>query len=134
MNSEGALMLMGPAVGTPKAECGCGRLCFGSDSQWIDDGELQGLLAKAAASPKTCTALGGDGVLVYQILGRTYVDGCECDYANRVAEILWDHREEVCHYIASRAESELAKAQSSSASAVSASTLSALTKLTEVTE
>jgi len=64
-------------------------------------GELEELRSLADADKKVIE-LPDDAVSQRYVMGRDYVEGCPCNYAESVARLLWENREKVVKYLAAR--------------------------------
>lgn len=103
---------MGCGGGTPVTQCGCGRTCFAADSPHYDEGELDHLQEQRSLKPRRYEEFAGaESVHFVEILGRAYVWGCPCNYAETAQRLLWRYRDEILQYLGARAKREAAEAQ-----------------------
>lgn len=95
-------MLSG-GIGSPTLECSCGRTVF-SDSDCYDPGELERLIKLKAAKPTHYVYLEGDDAVVgHNVLGKFYVEGCECEgLLDQLEALIWSHRREIAKYLRER--------------------------------
>lgn len=107
---ESAFMSCGG--GTLVEECGCGRTCFvDGESNDYEPGELEELKQKQGAKPDKFVLFEDEYVHFVEILGRTYVWGCPCNYAETAERLLWRYRGEILEYFSARTQKELEVAQ-----------------------
>lgn len=98
-------------IGSYVATCQCGITYFASLQRGsFDSGELEQLLAKAAAEPEKYIDTGDDGVS-FTNLGAEYVHGCACGAEKRHEDWVWEHRRAIAQYIKARTAKELKAAQ-----------------------
>lgn len=93
------------------AECGCGITHFARENTHYDwnVGEHANLLELEKAEPDKYIESADDSVDYLNVLGRTWVFGCPCDYGPRVEGLLWNHRENVAEFLLNESNTELVK-------------------------
>ncbi len=96
--------------GTPVATCSCGTIHY-SDSLAYDEGEKEALEKRAALEPTRYYHQPYDGVGVYEIMGRVFVDGCPCDYTFKLEKLLLSDRTSIAKYLRELAKLELQDAE-----------------------
>jgi hypothetical protein len=86
--------------GTIVAQCACGRTTFAADTTMdYDDGELEGLLAKATAEPdKYMGDFNNDSVSVIDMPGGLIIWGCPCHKAKQYEDFLVSYRRETMEF------------------------------------
>jgi len=95
--------------GTPSAQCSCGRFHFDSTGEYMEPGELEGLERRAQEAPgQYFSEPGSVRVCVH---GATFVDGCQCGWLERAAEMLIKNRLIIAKFYRRRAEAFLRESE-----------------------
>ena len=92
----------------------CGREHFACGSKVIDyeDGELEGLQAKADREPDKYVAHhDADSISWGDLDGKRVVWGCVCHRARRFEDFIWSHRDLIIAYLKARMKEDLSHAQ-----------------------
>lgn len=98
--------------GTPVADCGfCGKTFFAGDGDFMDEGELEKLEAKAAAAPDKYEAVDAGSVSYGHIFGRQVVWHCRCEKVKSNALTIWARRHTLLEFF-SNARAKMANATS----------------------
>ena len=97
-------------IGGIQIECICGRTHFADNElagDW-EDGELEGLRENAKAKPdKYVQHDDCDAVSSIHLRGNAMVIGCQCGWLYRYERALWEDRERILKYFATRQRAEV---------------------------
>lgn len=98
-------------TGSPVADCElCGRTNFDFSGEFMEEGELETLLAKQEKQPEKYH--GQNNTISWgHINGRQFVWDCPCNLLYRWEQFVWTHRFSIAIYLKKRAEQELKTAQ-----------------------
>lgn len=80
-------------AGTPVADCTfCGKTFFAGGGDYMEEGELEELEAKAMAAPDKYEAVDSSSVSYGHIFGRQVVWHCRCEKVRANALTIWARR------------------------------------------
>lgn len=97
--------------GTPAATCElCGREHFDANGEFMEEGELDDLLAKQKSKPEKYISHNG-GIGFGHIDGKQVVWDCPCNRASRFEKFIWGHRQIIASYLKARAQKATEHAQ-----------------------
>lgn len=103
--------------GTPVNDCDlCGRVHFNSTGEYMDEGELEDLIAKQKKEPEKY--YGQNGQIYHgEIDGKAVVYGCPCNGLYLYERLIWNERHMISRYIVAQTASNerMAKLDSKSA-------------------
>lgn len=97
-------------MGSICIDCHCGRTHFADSERAGDweDGELEGLRERAAKEPdKYIAHVNYDAVMSLYIRGIVVVVECPCGWLYRYERMLWEDRERILKYFATRQRAEV---------------------------
>lgn len=98
--------------GTPVQRCDfCGRTNFDYNGEFMEEGELEGLLRKRSQEPDHYFGQDG-GISFGELNGRTLVWGCPCNKTRPYEDFIWSHRLQITEYLKARIADRLRRAQS----------------------
>lgn len=101
-------------IATISATCDCGVTIFCSYANEgnFEEGELDGLRARAIKQPKKYLEMNCSSVRVYHFGDRQFVEGCPCGALRCYEEFFWDWRHSIIEYLTHniRKQHEVAKA------------------------
>ena len=98
--------------GTPVAVCEfCDKTWFDALGEFMDEDELDRLVAKQKKAPEKYKSLYGT-VSIGHLWGRQYVIGCRCEQIARFEGEIWRHRNFLARYLSGRREAILKSMES----------------------
>lgn len=97
----------GQCGGSCASDCKHGITFFDANGEFMEEGELEELTAKAAADPEHYVALDG-GTHMTEMLGNVWHWDCKkCRAeAHRYLEFIWDNRHDIARFINARLATE----------------------------
>ena len=97
--------------GTTTADCClCGRVHFNETGEFMEDGELAGLLKKQKRNPSKYIAHDNQ-VFIGHVDGKQIVADCPCNGLFLYEEMFWRNRHLISEYIVSRTDEGFKKAK-----------------------
>ncbi len=102
----------GSGIGTPQAECSCGRINYAGSSEFMEEGELDSLRERTRKNPNRFIGHENyEAISVRTLAGRNFVLGCPCNGLKTYEDFLLTHPSEIARYFEEHSKEQLRRVE-----------------------